>query len=251
MTIFPSNNERIISVAIFSFLLGSLIGIFTSSIITDKTIFLPAIATLAAAYLGAWAAYKLADNKNKREYRDACLQNGNRVLFALYERIKALKLVQTQSINPQRDHPLNMISMRPLLNYSYPESEFNIESLMFILGTKHKQLLLDLQNEKECFRVAFSLIKHRSELHYHYVQPAIEASGLQEGGDYTRQDFIDALGERIYAQLTQATDDLIENVDKTIVSSEIIKARLVTALKDMFPGNTILNFGFQEKEPNK
>lgn len=245
---FPSGNEKIISVAIFAFLLGSIFGIFSSSIITDKTIFLPAIATLAAAYLGAWAAYKLADNKKKREYTDACLQNGNRVLFALYERIKALKLVQKQSINPQRDHPLKMISMRPLLNYSYPESEFNIESLMFILGTKHKQLLLDLQNEKECFNVAFSLIKHRSELHFHHVQPAIEASGIQEGGDYTRQNFVDALGERIYAQLTQATDDLIENVDKTIESSEIIKTRLVKALKDLYPGSTILNFDFQEKD---
>ncbi len=250
MPIFPSDNEKVITIAIVAFFSGVLIGIFVSTSIADQSILIPAIATLAAAFLGAGAAYKLEGNKRKREYEEKCLTHGNNVVFALYERIKALRLVQSQSINPQRDNPFKMISMLPTLNLSYPDSEFNIEQLMFILGTKHKQLILDLQTEKECFKVAFNIIKFRSELHFHHVQPAMEAGGIQEGGEYTRQQMIDTLGERIFAQLEKATNDLIENVDNTIESSEAIKIRMVKALKDIFPNKTVMNFELHERTPN-
>ena len=247
MKTFPSSNEKVITSIIFSFFIGVVLGVFFSNPVFNINIFLPAFATLIAAFIGAWAAYKLEDNKKKREYKELCIENGNRILFALYERIKALRLVQAQSINPLRDYPFNMISMKPLLNFSYPESEFNIENLMFILGTKHKQLILDLQTERECFKVAFNLVKFRSELHFHHVQPAMESGGIQEGKEYTRQELIDVLGERIFAQLEQATNDLIENIDKTIDSGEMIKSQLVNSLKELFPNETILNYKFENK----
>lgn len=250
MTIFPSNNEKVIATSIVAFFTGAFLGLFVSTSITDQSILIPAIATLAAAFLGAGAAYKLEGNKRKREYDEQCLYHGNNVVFALYERIKALRLVQSQSINPQRGNPFNMITMLPTLNLSYPDSDFNIESLMFILGTRHKQLILDLQTEKECFKVAFNVIKFRSELHFHHVQPAMEAGGIQEGGDYTRQHIIDTLGERIYSQLERATNDLITNVDRTIEASEVTKIRLVNALKDIFPNKTVLNFELHDRMPN-
>lgn len=246
MEVFPSKNEQTITIAIVAFMLGALIGLLGSTYITDKTTLVTAIATLAAAFLGAGAAYKLEDNKKKREYQEQCLKNGNSVLFALYERIKALRLVQKDSINPERDKPFRMISMMPLLAFSYPESDFDVESLLFLLGTKHKQLVLDLHTEKECFKEAFKLIRFRSELHFNHVQPAMEAGGIQEGGTYTKQQMVAVLGERVFAQLERATDGVIDNVDKTIVSSEQVKTRLINALKELFPDKTILNFEFQE-----
>ncbi|MCG7978164.1 MAG: hypothetical protein N0E58_08505 [Candidatus Thiodiazotropha endolucinida] len=242
MKVFPSNNEKIITSSIVVFFTGAFLGLFLSTSITDQSILISAIATLAAAFLGAGAAYKLEGNKREREYEEECLRYGNNVMFALYERMQTLRLVQSQSINPKRDDPFKMISMLPIINLRYPDSEFNIESLMFILGTKHKQLILDLQIEKESFNVAFDMIKYRSDLHYHHVQPAVEAGGMKEGGEYTRQQVIDTLGERIYSQLERATNDLIENVDKTIESSEITKTRLVNALRDIFPNRTVLDF---------
>ncbi len=247
MQVFPSNNEKVITVAIITFLIGALFGIFGATIITNQNILIPAIATLAAAFLGAGAAYKLEDNKKKREYEEKCLENGNSILFALYERIKALRLVQKDSINPQRDNPFKMISIMPLLDFGYPESEFNVESLLFLLGTKHKQLILNLHTEKECFKEAFKLIRFRSELHFNHVQPAMEAGGIQEGGEYTRQQMESVLGERVFAQLERATDGVIKSVDKTIDSSEQVKIRLVSALKDLFPNKTVLNFEFQDR----
>ncbi len=248
MNIFPSTNEKLITIAIVSFLSGAVVGLFASVKITDQRILLPAIATLTAAFLGAWAAYKLQDNKNKREYEETCLKNGNSMMFALYERIKALRLVQKRSINPYRNDPLRMISMMPLMSFSNPDSEFNVESLLFLLGTKHKQLILDLHNEKECFKIVFYLIKFRSELHFKDAQPAIEKSKMKEGEEFTKKQMIDALGERVFAQLERTTDDLIEYVDTTLESSEKIKLRLVAALNDLFPNKTVLNYEFEKQK---
>lgn len=141
-----------------------------------------------------------------------------------------------------------MISMIPLLNFSYPESEFNIESLLFLLGTKHKQLVLDLHTEKECFKEAFKLIRFRSELHFNSVQPAMEAGGIVEGGEYTKRQMVSVLGERVFAQLERATDGLIESVDQTIESSERMKVLLVDALKELFPKRTVLNYELQQNK---
>lgn len=246
MKVFPSKNENVITVAIISFLIGAIAGLFAGVKITDTNILLPALATLVAAFLGAWAAYKLEDNKKVREHKEKCLESANKILFALYERTKSLKVFQRDSINEHRDNPFKMISMMPLLDFSYPESSFNPETLLFLLETKHSQLMLDLQTEKECFNETFKLIRFRSSLHFNHVQPAIESGGIQEGGEYTRQEMIDVIGERVFAQLERSTDGVIENVDRTIISSEKVKARLVAALKELYPDDKILNYEFQK-----
>lgn len=248
MKIFPSKNEKIVTVAILSFMTGSILISFSLTKIQDKNLFLTAITTLVAAFIGAWTAYKLADNKKKREYEQSCIDNANNILFALYERIRALMLVQDQSINPHRAHNFRMILIMPTLSLSYPESKLNIESLMFILGTKYKQLILDLQTEKECFNVAFNIIKFRSDLHFHHVQPAMEAGGIQEGGEYTREQLTEVVGERIFSQLERSTNNLIEQVDRTIESGIEAKSRLVKALKELFPDEFILDFEFHPAE---
>jgi len=106
--------------------------------------------------------------------------------------------------------------------------------------------MLDLQTEKECFNETFKLIRFRSSLYFNHVQPAIESGGIQEGGEYTRQEMIDVIGERVFAQLERSTDGVIENVDRTIISSEKVKARLVAALKELYPDDKILNYEFQK-----
>lgn len=246
MKVFPSINELRITAVIVAFMFGAVLGIFAGAKISDTNILLPAVATLAAAFLGAWAAYKLEDNKRKREFKEKCLESGNNILFALYERIKALRVFQRDSINHHREDPFRMISMMPILDFSYPESSFNVESLLFLLGTKHNQLMLDLHTEKECFNEAFKLIRFRSNLHFNHVQPAMESGGIQEGGEYTRQQMITAIGERNFAQLERATEGVIDNVDRTIVSSEEIKRKLVSALKELFPNEKILNYEFRD-----
>ena len=52
------------------------------------------------------------------------------------------------------------------------------------------------------------------------------------------------IGERIFAQLERSTDGVIDNVDKTITSSELVKNKLVAALKELYPNKKVLNYRF-------
>nr|BAF45167.1 hypothetical protein [uncultured bacterium] len=246
MKIFPSFNEKLITSMLVSFFVGAVIGFFTGSVITDQAILLTALATLAAAFFGAGAAYKIEDNKNKREHTNKCIESANNIIFALYERIKKLKSIQTEFINPHRNSPTGIISIPPLLDFNLPESKFNAESLLFLLETNHSQLILDLHTEKQCFETAFMLIKFRSELLFNKVQPSLQAGGIQEGGTYERQQIIDTIGELTFAQLVIATDGIIKNIDETIESSELVKTKLIKALKELHPNNKILNFEFRK-----
>jgi len=250
MTVFPTNHERLITFTIVAFLAGCMLVFFASASITEINILLPALATLVAAFVGAWAAYKLEDNKKKREYKEKCLEKANNILFSLYERAKSLRVFQKQSIVPHRNDPFIMISMMPMLNFSDPDSKFDVDTLLFLLSTKHSQLMLDLHTEKESFREAFKLIRFRSNLHLKHVQPAMEAGGIQLDVEYTRQQMIDVIGERIFEYLEKSTNEVVKMVDETIVSSEIIKTRLVDALKELFPEQKVLDFGFKDIMPN-
>gem|GEM_PF-4140969 len=44
--------------------------------------------------------------------------------------------------------------------------------------------------------------------------------------------------------LHQSTNDMIEHVDQTIVSSEAVKTRLVAALKNVFPNMPVFNYEY-------
>ncbi len=76
----------------------------------------------------------------------------------------------------------------------------------------------------------------------------MESGGIQEGGEYTRPQMIDAIGKRVFAQLKKATDDVIQYVDRTIASSEKVKTRLVAALKELYPNEKVFIFNYEFKE---
>jgi|GEM_PF-4779036 hypothetical protein len=60
MNISPSINEIKLTTVIFSVVVGLAAGILAT---THVTTLVPAISTLVAAFIGAWTAYKLEDNK--------------------------------------------------------------------------------------------------------------------------------------------------------------------------------------------
>jgi|GEM_PF-4779459 hypothetical protein len=64
--------------------------------------------------------------------KKAYLEGANNILFALYERSSALKQFQRGSIDPHRNDQFKEISMRPILDFSYPESEFRVEESMLL-----------------------------------------------------------------------------------------------------------------------
>ncbi len=211
----------------------------------------PAVATLIAAFFGAWFAYRLQDKAKVREERASNISAANRVLFTVFQQINSLTLLQRDIIDPVRNHPMKFIAMQPVMPEQQEDIQFDFSSLGFLLNTKHKQIVLDLFIEQQRFREAIKAISYRSALHIQQVQPSLERAGIQEGVDYTIEELGKVLGPRLYKTLQHATDQIIYYVDRTIASIDEVKGKMIKAFKELYPEGEFLNFELLEGLPNK
>ena len=251
MKIFPSGNEKIITAVLVAMSVGLIIGLIVGSKITDANVVIASLATLGAAFIGSWFAFRLQDRaKQRKEIKDH-VDKANELLFALFQKLNALKLFQIDSVDPWRDDPGRMIGMQPILDFKLPEAPFRPESISFLLKTKYKQLLFDAHIEEQRFGVAQNIIRHRSSLHYQAVQPALHAAGIVEGKEYTSTQYKAVLGELLYQHLKRSTDQVVIHVDETVRSGEDLTKKLIKALKEIYPDKEFIEFVLLEKTSNK
>ena len=205
---------------------------------------LSALATLAAAFLGARYAFRLQGRAQARRTVEDRVAAGNRAIFVL-TRLNTLKTFQTQIIDPVRDDPGAFLNMRASLPFSYDSLTVDFDSLSFLLETNHRQVLGELFIEEQCFRSAIQAINERSRIHLNICQPLLERAGVVEGGEYTAEQIQAALGHRLALQLRRATDAVVQHIDKTVESSLAMGEKLYTVQKSLFPKHSIIRF-----EPN-
>ena len=197
--------------------------------------FLPAIATLLAAFLGAWFAFILENRKKERELEDKNIAAGNRALFVLIRQLNVLLVFQKQAIEPVRNHPGIFIAMEPLLPRTYDSLKFDVDSLSFLLETDYRQVLMEIMIEELSFQETIRAINERSRIHFTQVQPLMEKAGIIEGGEYKNSDFERILGNRLYLHLRRLTDAVVDHVDKTVISLRKMSEELRNVLRKLYP----------------
>lgn len=212
----------------------------------DYDTLISAMVTLAAAFLGAWSAFKLEDRARKRKKVEENIAAGNRAIFMLLRMFNELFNIQQQVIEPVREHPAKSIVMLPLLTRDFDELRFEVDNLSFLLETKNRQILMELLVEENRFHTAIRLLNERSNLHLRKAQPLLEKAGIVEGGEYTKDQVAGALGQRIFNQLQRYTDQVIWHIDQSIMYLQEASKRLHSALTNMYPDTKFIRF-----EPNK
>lgn len=200
------------------------------------------LATLVAAFAGAWAAFKLHQFQKNREDTQGNIAAGNRALIVLQQQANILKLFQLDFINPFRDSLGKHIQIQPSLQYQEDSLTFNIGSLEFLLSPKHQQVLMDLILEENRYREAIKAINARSRHHFEVVQPKLASAGLREGVEYTGADFRNVLGEYDYLNLERLTDAVILHVDRNVESLVAMKNRLREVLLQRYPKGKFIDF---------
>lgn len=216
------------------------------------------MATLLAAFLGAWFAFRLQNNREENKKHQENIGAANRALFTLSRFISALEDIKRQVIDPVRDRPDRFVAMLPFLISNYDALRFDTKSLTlrfdtksltFLLESNSPNLLGELITEENRFHQAINLLSNRSELHRHQVQPLLEAAAVRIGGEHPIADIKKALGARIFTQITMATDDLIEHVDQTLSTSEYLSKRFVVAMKEIYPKSKFITVE-KRRQPN-
>lgn len=207
------------------------------------------LATLVAAFAGAWLAFVYQNRQRANEEVRQNISAGNRALVTLFQQANSLKLYQIDIVEPHRNSPGRHIQVRPTLPFQEDSLSFDVRALDFLLVPETTQVVLDLILEEARYREAIKAINARSRLHFAVVQPKLESAGIREGGEYSGQDFRNALGELDYMHLKRLTDAVVLHVDRTIESLVAIKDRLRTALVGKYPAGKFINFELLNEPP--
>ncbi len=205
------------------------------------TSYVPALATLLAAYYGAKFAFQFQKDKEKTDIQRRNIVSGNIAIFDMSRMVSNLRNIQQQFIDPVRNVPLRCIQMQPLL-HSFNEIKLNIDTLHFLLETDDRNLLGELGVENSRYQTSMAVINDRSRLHHDEVQPALERAKFAEGGYYSAEDLESALGVRLYKIIQQSTEVAIEHIDNTVISLQDSADKLRDSLKKQYPNETIIGF---------
>lgn len=206
------------------------------------TSYVPALATLVAAFYGAKYAFQFQKEKETEDNKRRNVINGNNAIFSIMRMANTLMIFQKQIIEPARNSKTRFLEMPPTLDLVKDDINLNIESLYFLLETDDRNLLGELTAEEGRYRSALDAINERSRLHRQEIQPLLERAGVVQGGNYSFAQIENVLGNRLYITIQDATEQVIDHVDSTIISLKQIADKLTASLKKQYPNTTIISF---------
>ncbi|CAG0985174.1 hypothetical protein ARNL5_02801 [Anaerolineae bacterium] len=204
------------------------------------TAYVPALATLFAAYYGAKYAFDLQHKKQEDDVKKTNLANGNIAMFTLLSMVNSLLNYQGQIIDPIRTNPKAFLEMSPTLSFLREDLSFKIKDLYFLIEKNDPNLLGELMLEEARYKAAMDAINERSRLHIHEIQPLLERCGIIEGGTYTFEEIEKVLGNRFYTTLHQQLAQIIDHVDSALISMDATGKKLNEALKAAYPKERVL-----------
>lgn len=210
------------------------------------TSYVPALATLLAAFYGAKYAFEFQHKKEIDDQKKKDLFAANITIFNLMRMANSLLVFKKQAIDPFRGKVTAFLEIPPVLHTVGEDINITPDSLYFLLQTKERNLLGEILIEERRYQTAIESIKERSNLHRNEIQPLLEQSGVMQGQLCTIEEIEKALGERMFVTINQATDQLIAHVDQTIVSIQAVSNKLVDCIKNMHPDESVIRFSLPE-----
>lgn len=208
------------------------------------TSYIPALATLVAAFYGAKFAFDFQNKKELEEEKRHNLAAANKAIFTLSRMANSLFLYQRDFINPVRNKPGAYLELRPTANIEKEFVQLDIEPLHFLLDTDFRNLLSEIIIEFERYRLAIEVINLRSSLHLEEIQPALELAGFKAETTtlVTNEDIEKILGNRLYSMIKENTTEVIFHVDTTLESLKDIAIRFKESVKTIYPDGKIITF---------
>lgn len=214
------------------------------------TSYIPALATLVAAFYGAKFAFEFQNKKDIELAKKINVSSVNKTIFNLSRMANSLFVYQRDFINPVRNKPGIFLELRPIPEMNTESIQITPESLHFILDTDFRNLASEILIEEERFKTALNVINLRSILHLQEVQPLMERAGFTSGTTIiiTAAEIEKILGNRICSMIKESTNEVIFHVDSTIESIKEISEKLKNSIKTIYPDEPIIAFVLPESK---
>jgi hypothetical protein len=212
------------------------------------TSYIPALATLLAAFYGAKYAFQFQINKEEEDIKRRNIVSANITLFNLSRMANKLVVYQRDIINPERNSPLRFLAIRPTSSLEKEHVKLNVDGLYFLLETDAMNLLGEVMVEEERYRTSMDAINLRSEYHINKIQPLLEKAGFISGNSYSLDQIKNILGPAAYDTLQETTEQMIEHVDRTLISLKSIADKLKVSIKTQHPDSIVISFVLPNQE---
>jgi hypothetical protein len=219
----------------------------TPALATFAKDFLPAVATLVAAYAGAWYGSKLKRDAVAQERRGREMAAGARALFTMWRQLNEVALIQELVIEKYRNYPPAPLAMPPIDFLASEIIRLDIDSLSFLIDSGKPELLADLCIAETRYMHALDVIRRRSNLHANEVQPKIE-NKIPKGRNLKPAELRKLVGPRLFSQLVGLTSEVIAKTDDAVKTLEAVSADLHTTMKEIFPDGKFPRPGPMDEE---
>lgn len=226
---------------ISTFFLITVFAIFIICDIMDVKDFIPSIATLLAAFLGAFFAFKLnSDRELKREQ----LNNKSALNFALFTltRQRNAILLFKKYIQDYSSSNIELsFNMPAYQNADYDDLKYNFQDLGFILESNNPNILFELSIEQERFEQAMAAIKIRNNFYVNEYQPMLSKKELNDR-KVNLETLKKGLGDDIYTACLQGAEEMKNHVNACSVSIPKMHEKLFQFAKTIFPNEKFVEW---------
>ena len=198
--------------------------------------------TLVAAFFGAWYAFKLHDNKDKRKRTEHDVKAANRAIFEISRHCNRLATYRKQFLEGKRNDPYRDYSILPVAGFSWENPEIDYDSLFFLFESSELDLVTEISSVEQEIISAVDVIRQRSEFHVKRLQPVIEKLEKQHGPTFSPNLISSALGPKDSRVLRMLTDYNYTCVDSAITEMQKVMEKLAGEVRILYPGHVVISF---------
>ena len=192
-----------------------------------------AIVTVAAAFIGAWAAFGLENARRKREERRTRFSAGKHAQFVLIDQYTFLANVRRQLLNHFENDPDRWRHI-PAMVVERRDVRIDIEALVYLLDTPDPNLLQSLTLGEADFLIASRELCDRNDLFRQFEEHRAELAG-QGNEPATFDDFARAIPGSLVKDLRKWTDLLYGKIDEALQANAVNYEWLKQCLSREFP----------------
>lgn len=206
------------------------------------------LATLVAAFAGAWGAFLLENERKKRETVDKNIGAANRAIYTVFNLWNVLEQYRKEALEPYRGKPDAWLNVAANPTIPTGIHTFQAEELQFLLQKSKPEIYAALLLEEQRFAITIDLIRARSSLVLEQVFVKMAVAKIPVGKNMLEADAEQILGIDTTHKLREMTEAIYRNVDEDLASLKEQYEALRSAMKELYPERKIIQIKFQSTE---
>lgn len=207
----------------------------------DLSTFVNHCVTLAATFIGAWAAFKLQITREENKSAEDNVKEIKKIQFVLISQRNKLLNIKAKLLDQYKDSNFRWLQLPAAHPLVINNLNIDCEKIDFLLS-EDPNLIFDIQLSDHEFISCVDTLDRRSALHISKLQPILEKiNNNRNSGNEDDEHFFNAaeissaLGARFTQMIKQLTDDCYTGIDDYLAHNKKVLDQLELVAKRLYP----------------